>query len=494
MSRSACAIYARYSSDKQSPNSLEDQIRICSDFAHSQGWEVLPQHIYTDGAMSGSSAEDRPGLCALMEAVSIPHREFDVLLLDDTSRLSRHQPTAMALFERFIFAGVNVRAVAQGIDSSSEQADVLIAVHGLIDHQYVKELRAKTHRGLEGKVLRGLHAGGRVFGYRSVPDSGGMRLEVDQAEAATLRQIFERSASGYSLKAIAKVLNAQQVPAPRARVGRRATWCPSCIREMLRRELYIGKVVWNRARFIKKPGSRKRIRQERAPSEWRVMERPELRIICDSLWRAVQDRLKWAGETYGRRGAILLGRGVHHVLTGFLKCAECGHNLTIVSGCRKGGHASYGCPQNSERGACSNDLREREDWLEERLLTELQGEVLRPGVIDFAVEEFGAQLKARLSGLSLNAADRERKASLELELDRLWQLAAQGCSFDSLQAQIGQRERELREIATRLLSAAPGSVESQLNEIRAFVTKGLADVRALLHRDIPSARAELARL
>jgi hypothetical protein len=119
---------------------------------------------------------------------------------------------------------------------------------------------------------------------------------------------------------------------------------------------------------------------------------------------------------------------------------------------------------------------------------------LRPEIVDFAVEEFGLQLKARLSMLSSKLdADRERKTSLELELDRLWRLAAQGCPFDSLQAQIGQRERELREITTRLLSAGPGSVESQLDEIRAFVTKGLADVRALLHRDIPTARAELAK-
>jgi site-specific DNA recombinase len=228
-----------------------------------------------------------------------------------------------------------------------------------------------------------------------------MRLQVNETEAPIVKRIFQMSASGYSLKAIAKALNAERVPPPRPRRGeQRVAWCPSAIREMLRRELYIDRVVWNRARFIKKPGSRKRIRRERPASEWRVMQHPELSILSDELWQVVQDRLKWAGETCGRRGAVLLGRGVHHLLTGFLKCAECGHNLAIVSGSRKGGHPRYGCPQNSEPGACSNDLREREDWLEERLLTELQGEVLRPEIVDFAVEEFGLQLKARLSMLS----------------------------------------------------------------------------------------------
>jgi hypothetical protein len=204
----------------------------------------------------------------------------------------------------------------------------------------------------------------------------------------------------------------------------------------------------------------------------------------------------WAGEIYGRRGQgkALLGRGVNHLLTGFIKCGECGHNLTIVSGCRKGGHPKYGCPRNSERGVCSNDVREREDWLEERLLADLQREVLRPKVIDFAVEEFGLQLRARFSGLSSRlAGDRERKAALELELNRLWRLAAQGCAFDSLQGQIAQREQELREVTGRLLPERAGSVDTHLDAIREFLGKRLIDVRALLRRDIPSARAELAK-
>lgn len=497
MSNSRCAIYARYSTDKQSPLSIDDQVRKCREHAASHDWEVLSDHVYSDGAMSGSSSEDRPGLCALRAAVSSPGRVFDVLLVDDTSRLSRHQATAMQLFEGFIFLGVRVVAVGQGIDSSSEQADVLIAVHGLIDSQYVKELAKKTHRGLEGNVLRGFHAGGRCFGYRNVKTADGVRLEVNEAEATTVRRIFEMSANGYSLKAITKALNTEQLPPPRARVGRpRATWCPTAIREMLRRELYVGRVVWNRSKFVKKPGSRKRLRRERPQSEWRMVDRPELRILGDEIWRAVQDRLAWTSVAYGRRGKgrNLIGRGVHHLLSGFLKCAECGSNLTIVVGAGKGRQARYGCPHNSIRGACSNNLREREDWIEERLLSDLQTNVLRPEVVDFAVEEFGRQLKARFSVVSAQlAVDRERKALLEVEIDRLWDLAAQGCEFESLRSQIEKRDREIREITDRLLSVGSGTLEAELEEIRRFVNKNLGDIRSLLNRDIPAARAELAK-
>lgn len=121
----------------------------------------------------------------------MPRRPFDVLLVDDSSRLSRHQVTAMQLFERFNFAGVRVVAVSQGIDSSTEQADVLMTVHSLVDSLFVKELAKKTHRGLEGKVLRGLHAGGRCFGYHNVKTPDGVQLEVNELEAPIVRRIFE---------------------------------------------------------------------------------------------------------------------------------------------------------------------------------------------------------------------------------------------------------------------------------------------------------------
>ena len=40
-------------------------------------------------------------------------------------------------------AGLHVIGVAQGIDTRSEQADLLVTVHGLVDSLYVKELAKK---------------------------------------------------------------------------------------------------------------------------------------------------------------------------------------------------------------------------------------------------------------------------------------------------------------------------------------------------------------
>ena len=42
------AIYARYSSDNQRPESIDDQVRACLGFAVSRGLSVAPEHIFSD--------------------------------------------------------------------------------------------------------------------------------------------------------------------------------------------------------------------------------------------------------------------------------------------------------------------------------------------------------------------------------------------------------------------------------------------------------------
>ena len=125
-----------------------------------------------------------------------------------------------------------------------------------------------------------------------------------------VRRIFQMSANGMSLKNIAKALNAEKVSPPRPRATTvHATWCPTAIREMLRRELYIGHVVWNRSRFVKVPGTKRRVGRPRPKNEWRIQGRPELRIVSDELWRAVQARQARLKEQYGGAATWIVQSG-----------------------------------------------------------------------------------------------------------------------------------------------------------------------------------------
>jgi DNA invertase Pin-like site-specific DNA recombinase len=350
MTQLRCATYSRYSSDRQREASIVDQQRNMMRFAESRGWRIDPDLMFSDEAISGAGL-DRPGYQALLRATKACPRRIDVVLVDDTSRISRSLAETVRLREELNFRGIRFVAVSQGIDSNDDQSDVMMTVHGLVDSLYIKELGKKTHRGLEGLALTGFHTGGSCFGYQSEKVGDRTRLRIDKGEAEIVRRIFEMSAACVSLKKIAKQLNEEGVPPPRGTKKKtRPSWVFTAIREMLRRDLYRGRIVWNRRKYKKKPGSNKRISVLRPESEWVITEEPELRIVSEELWNRVQARLRETVENHPGMKPGLLHRAatVPYLFSGLLKCGDCGANLTILTGRGKEGkRAAYGCSHHS---------------------------------------------------------------------------------------------------------------------------------------------------
>jgi site-specific DNA recombinase len=310
-----CAVYARFSSEKQSPLSIEDQVRKCREYAKQYGWSVLDPHMYCDEAVSGAT-DDRRGLRRMLAAATSKERPFDVVLCDDTSRISRTLKDSFTIHDELRFAGVRLIFVSQGIDTDSEQAEVLLATHGIVDTLYIRELAKKTRRGVEGRALNGFHTGGRCFGYRNVPieDASridqhgratvtGVRLEVSQAEANIVRRIFEMYAVGNSLQKIAKQLNTAGIVSPQPQKGRVSRlWCPSSIRTLLRNERYRGRVIWGKTIKVRSK-SGKRIYKRTPPDKWVVREAPDQRIKSEELWASVQARIETVRRVYGEIGS-----------------------------------------------------------------------------------------------------------------------------------------------------------------------------------------------
>ena len=495
----SAAIYARVSTEMQSRASIDDQVRKCRQYAEANGLHVLDEHIYRDEALSGVGA-DRPALKRVLQLALSVTPPFTAILVDDTSRLSRTTEDALTIFKRLNFAGVQLIAVSQGISSDNEQSEMLVTVHGLVDSLYVRELAKKTHRGMEGLALRGFHTGGRIFGYETVTlgEGAGKKLSVNLGEAATVKRIFEMSAGGHSLKAIARALNAECVPSPRPREGRPGgEWCPTAVREMLKNELYIGNVVWNRSKFVKVPGTNKRQRRMRPESEWLRSTNPDLAIIEKSLWNAVRSRFAGLPEIWGyKRKPGLLSRAMTspYLFSGLLKCGECGANLIIATGGGTHRHKKYACSRRFNRGGCRNDLYIRRDDLEDILLGKLQSEILRPDVAEFALMEFRKQLNEALGSLSDDLVEmRLRKTRLETEVRRLVTAVAVSGHSKALLDEIARKESELQGITDRLLSASPESIETRIGEIRTFVADGLDNLRDLLRKDTALARTELMK-
>jgi len=379
-----------------------------------------------------------------------------------------------------------------------------------VDSLYIRELGKKVYRGEEGLALKGLHTGGRCFGYCNQPIVDptktdtygrpailGVCLVPDESQAETVRRIFSLYATGLSQKGIARLLNSEGIPSPQPQQGRISrSWCPSSIREILHHERYRGNAIWASTRKVRVPGTGKRIKQKRPENEWVRKRVPEQQIVSDELWNLVQQRLAEVKDLYKNRGqqaGLLRARAVNspYLFSGIVKCGLCRANMNIVSGRGERRHASYGCPLNAQRGVCENPVRIRRDVLERSLLSELQLEVLRPEVVEYTLQRFESELLKAVKGREQDVEKLgEKKARLEVEIQRLVRVIADGLDSPAVREEISSRENELRKIRACMVEPNSNKLEAHLRNTRTFVMEGLSDLSRLFNLDAVVARAE----
>jgi DNA invertase Pin-like site-specific DNA recombinase len=436
----------------------------------------------------------------LLAAAEQKARNFDAILIDDTSRLTRKLADALNLYERLTFAGIRLVAVSQGVDSDSSQAEILFGVHGLIDSVYSRELGLKTHRGMQGCALKANHTGGRVFGYRGVREVDGVKLEIVEGEAATIRRMFEMYSKGHSLKRIASLLNNEGVKSPQPQKGRLSqSWCVSSVRHILKNRRYTGQIVWNTKRKVRVPGTGKRIYRRRPESEWVVTSAPHLQVVSKELFAAVERRFETTQKLWGV-GNSGLARGQQkqvYLFSGLLRCGECGGSVTLVGGRAKNSRSEYGCSIHAQRGesVCKNNLRIQRYELEERLLAGLQECVLREEFIDYVICGLQEELRKKHEGLNSELRTlREEKHRIETELKRLVETIANGSASPSVMAAITEREARIRAIADKLVEPGTESLQEELEELRTLAVHRLTQLKSLLvnPESIHEARSLLA--
>ena len=480
------AIYCRFSTDKQSEASLADQERICRIRAGAQSWEVVAVH--GDDGVSGSTPVDqRPGGRALL-ADALAGR-FDVLLLEGLDRLSRDLVESERVVRRLEHRKIRIVGVADGYDSTGAAAKVVRGVRGLVNDLYLDDLRHKTHRGLAGKVSRGLHAGGLSFGYRSIEVDGGHRLEIDPERARWVVWIFEQYAqAGVSARNIAHELNRLGVASPRG-----GTWAVSALygspakgSGVLNNELYVGRMIWNRSQWVKDPDTGRRVRLDRPASEWQTVDAPELRIVGDELWQAARAR-RDAPRLHGGRGK---GAAPRTMFGGLMRCGRCGGPVVAVDARR------YGCSAANDRGpaVCRGVDVPRQD-ADARLLSLVRDELASPAaLVELQREVTAVAARRRREGADARRAAERRAAELDAEIGRLVGAIASMGGSPALQARLQTAEAERATLGTA--GGAPARQEAGIvaGEALARYRKMLMDLQGALDRDRQRARRLMAEL
>lgn len=422
------AIYARYSSENQRPESIEDQVSACRKLAAERRYEVADEHIYTDMATSGAR-KDRPGLTALSAASE--GGSFDVVLVDDLSRLARDNFLMLSIIAELRFRGVRVISVADGLDSNDEEATIGIQVRGIFNELQLQDLRKKTLRGQIGQKERGFSVGERTFGYKSVPVGemrmdkkgrprpDGYRMVIEPREAAIILRIFHEFADGRSQTRIVGRLNEEGVPGRfRADKG----WSPGTVSRILRNPKYVGRWTWNKTETRRDPRTGVKRRFPKPESMWIVHEDESLRIVSQELWESVQDRIAQVTKTWpggNGKGGFREQRGSRvqhyptHLLSGLMTCDACGAAIAQVSG-RHGGY--YGC-LGATKKACDNRVLVRRKLAERIIIDAVREQLCSTENIEYVLQRVEHEI--RELNRDLPEAIRLKQAELESERRRI---------------------------------------------------------------------------
>ncbi len=436
-------IYARYSSDRSRDESLEDQIRVCRAYAERYGWIVV--EVLQDAAISGASSF-RPAYQTLLEHAR--ENRFDIVLSEALDRLSRDQSDVAGLYKRLSFAGIAIHTVSEGLVT-----ELHVGLKGTMNALFLKDLAAKTHRGLRGRVEAGKSGGGLSYGYQLVRqlDHRGEQIRGDRhihaEQHPVVTRIFTMFAAGSSPIAIAKALNLEDVPGPGGRAWRDTTIRGHRERGtgILRNELYVGRIVWNRMRYVKDPESGRRISRMNPAAQWITKEVPHLRLLDDALWAAVQQRLGSIDASTkshrAERPPYRDSRRAQHILTGRVFCGVCNGTMS------NSGQDYLTCTVASRQGSCTNRRSLKRHRIEAVVIEALRTRLMQPeACTEFSVafKEECARAEKETSG-----ADASRHRELEKvrhKLDELVEAIAAGLRSTTLQTKLTQLEARQAEL------------------------------------------------
>jgi site-specific DNA recombinase len=393
-------LYARYSSELQSAQSTIDQLATLAERAAREGWDVVA--TFADDEFSGRAGIgelQRPGLNAMLERVE--RGDVDQVLAEATDRIARHIGDAHAVREHLEFFGARLFTLADGLVD-----DITGAIKGLMDARFLKDLADRVRRGQRGQHSRGFNTGGRAYGYRVVkpvgPDGEIIRgiLEINEDEAAIVRRIYSEILADMSAYAIVKRLNAEGVPSPSGKKWRVSTLHGDRVRAngILRNPLYRGEMIYNRTHKVYHHKTRRRVVRSNPLSEWRHMDAPQLRIVTEADWFAVERRyLAFDGVIASQQ------RRSKHLLSGLGKCGLCGGNWIVL------GTNRWGCTNHKSRIGCANTRSISTRLFETRVLGDLKALMLDTPAVEHFIAHYNAAMARKLAAANSARAPLERK-------------------------------------------------------------------------------------
>lgn len=397
------AIYARYSSSGQREESIEGQVRECTDYINKCGYDLV--NTYTDKALTGRT-DKRPGFQRMI--ADAEKHLFDIVVCWKIDRFARNRYDSAIYKTRLRKCGVSVQYARETISDGAEGIILESVLEGFAEY-YSANLAENVKRGNYESVSELKTMGKKYLG---LTDENG-HFAIDRETAPIVQEIFERYAAGESVKSICDDLNRR---GKRNRNGN--VFDKSGIVRILKNERYAGTYLYGD------------FRQENAIP---AIVSPELFNAC----RTRLNRHKHAPRYHTD--------SMQYLLTGKLVCNQCGALLTGESADnKKGSRYFYYTCQNKKQGKCSHrrmPKEETEKRISAALVSYVQDDEFISHVADICMEEIENEKKnSRMNRLLKEKAETEKK------IRRMYDAIASGLNAQTAIEYIQNLESDLQRI------------------------------------------------
>jgi site-specific DNA recombinase len=442
-------IYVRVSTDEQVRHgySIAEQEEAGRKRALEIAGERAEVHVFSDPGQSGA-ALDRPGLTRLREWAR--EGRLDVLIVRDLDRLSRKLAHQLLLTEEFEKAGVRLEFLDHEWKNTPE-GRLFSSIRGAFSEYEREKIRERMVRcKLQKARMGGLPTYQEPYGYRQ--ENG--KLVEDPAEAEVVRQIYRWfTTEDIGPGAVAERLADMGIPSPKGC----SFWHRSVVKRLLSNPAYKGELAYNRARWEKSGGIRRKV-EDRKASEWVLVPVPPL--VDAATWERAQEKLAEARRKYSGWSKE------NYLLSGIITCTDCGNPMHGICHRRKSGKKDryYTC--------CRDYTDPHKQGCRPRKLLRADG--VEAAVWDLVVswlndpEALAAELKNGMEPENLRAdLERIEKRLSEVRKGRSNVLRALASGLADLDSDSTKLLNELRERERRL--------EARRREIEAALLRSAAD-------------------
>ena len=354
--------YCRVSTNKsEQHDSLENQQKFFKEYAKKNQHTLL--RIYADEGKSGTKMKNRYELLQLMSDAR--KKEFELVLVKDVSRLARNTLDFLQSIRKLRELGIGVVFVNYD-QTSIEGGELLLTMMSAIAQEESANTSKRIKFGKEQNANNG-RVPNLVYGYDKIIGDY-FSLSVNVKEADVVRRIFRMyNEDRIGTNRIAKLLNEEGI-----QTKRQKSWTQVAVRRILSNEIYKGVIINGKeevADFL--TGKRNSVTEDK----WKVIERPDLRIISKEEFEKASKLLEERKNSFLSKGEKEVR---NHLFSKLIVCKHCGASYRRIVRTYKKTYIKWVCSTRNLKGAnmCENAFALDEGKLIEKLTHYIKNQIM----------------------------------------------------------------------------------------------------------------------